>query len=339
VVGTGSKDVTVIAGKHTVEPFDIEANQLLTGDMAVGDNMDAGGDNMDAAATGDDMATGPDMTTPVGDMTWPTGVVTLDVTTVAIAGAQGTVALAPSSPYGTRVCGVNCTRYAYDPSISVQLTATGNPLFQKWSGDCSGIGTKTSKTGTCTLKTDVAHSATAVFRPAVNYAFVTSTTYAVGTNITAGGGSGPSLCAARASAAGLSGTYDAWLGAEATPSGVPPASPSAYFPASSVGWIRPDGAVVAANKTALLSGTLANPISVDEFGTDQTPNAATTGVLTGANADGTYRTGATCSGWTDTSTSLLAGTGRLDSTNSNWTYRVSNHCSFSFRLYCFEVDF
>ena len=71
-----------------------------------------------------------------------------------------------------------------------------------------------------------------------------------------------SVCQARANAAGLSGTFKAWISGGSYSS-----SPASRFTRSTVlPYVRIDGAVVANDWNDLTDGTIQNPINIDEFG-------------------------------------------------------------------------
>jgi hypothetical protein len=123
--------------------------------------------------------------------------------------------------------------------------------------------------------------------PSVKRVFVTSTTYIGNLGGLVGA---DDKCQERADAAGLSGTFKAWLSAAGT--GNSAAERLTHAP---VPYVRVDGVQVAANFTDLVDGTLAAPISLDEFGNPFTINAVWTGTL----PDG-HSAGADCRGWTAT---------------------------------------
>ena len=164
--------------------------------------------------------------------------------------------------------------------------------------------------------------------------FVTSTLYQGGL---LGGLSGADAkCAERAAAAGLTGTYLAWLSTSAMPA-------RDRLAHSVEPYVLVDGsAQIAASWTALISGTLSHAIDRDEHGTPVTGPITCTvvgglvGVWTGTEFDGTYSTAVNnCSGWSTLTGS--ATTGNAVATTTKWT---SNSCvltcSESGALYCIE---
>lgn len=131
-----------------------------------------------------------------------------------------------------------------------------------------------------------------------------------------------SFCQARATAAGLSGTFRAWLSTSVTAA----ASRLTHSPGR---YVRTDGVVVANHWTDLTSGTLRAPISKDESGN----NAGTLPVWTATNPNGTF-VGPDCQGWTGTSD--LGVTGTSSATSAQWTVTQRTFCANQGVLYCFE---
>jgi hypothetical protein len=104
--------------------------------------------------------------------------------------------------------------------------------------------------------------------------------------------------------------------------------------------MRSDGTSVSPSKTALISGSIMNEISRDEFGNDLSATAQPD-VITGTKSDGSYWASGTCNGWfqSTVSGSTQAAIGRVTYKDANWTYYVFAACGSTGRLYCFEVDF
>jgi hypothetical protein len=138
----------------------------------------------------------------------------------------------------------------------------------------------------------------------------------------AGTAAGDAVCAARALAAGLPGTFKAWL-SDATVDAKDRVTRDAE-------WKRFDAMPVAVNKAALLAGHLFTPVTFDEFGAP----VGDTNVLTGTKVDGTKAT-THCQGWTSASATDTAMRGRADHMSSRWTAQSASACSGTFRLYCF----
>jgi hypothetical protein len=155
--------------------------------------------------------------------------------------------------------------------------------------------------------------------------FITSKEY---TGMIGDGGvaSADAECAALAAAAGLTGTFKAWLGAAGS-------SPSTRFTSKSA---RPyrllNGKRVAAS-FAGLAGTLDNPISVTEARVDIGFAYAWTAI----DGNGTPTPDAgTCAGWTSSDVGIKGGSGESDDTVSEWTSFGDIPCTTMARLYCFE---
>lgn len=137
-----------------------------------------------------------------------------------------------------------------------------------------------------------------------------------------------SKCQDRANAAGLGGTWKAWLSDSTT-------SASSRLNHFNGPYVRVDGVAVANDWTDLTDGTLQNPIRINEFKNDQYNmiNAAWTGTQT---------SGATltpnCSNWTDGTSGVQGILGGISSTISYWTVGASSTsiCSNTIALYCFE---
>jgi hypothetical protein len=128
-------------------------------------------------------------------------------------------------------------------------------------------------------------------------------------------------CAERAAAAGLGGTFVAWLSTSTI-------SASSRL-GSARGWVRRDGQPFADEVSELTAGQIFFPPSVDEFGNPSEANART-----GTTGAGTYSS--TCNNWTNPD--LLVGTGLSTSGTEAWTYRNAISCASSAPIYCFQVD-
>jgi hypothetical protein len=149
-------------------------------------------------------------------------------------------------------------------------------------------------------------------------AFVSSTTTVANMGGLAGA---DAKCGALATAAGLTGTWAAWLSVSN--------GPHAVDRVTSAGpWYLRTGEMVALNKTELLSGTLRHAIDHDEKGQ---PVAASR-VWTGSGTDGRYLTN-DCDKWT------TGGSGRVgdsSATNAGWTTTGVDGCGQLRRIYCFQ---
>ena len=96
------------------------------------------------------------------------------------------------------------------------------------------------------------------------------------------------ICSAQAAAAGLTGTYLAWISDSGT-------SPSQRFVQAPAGYVRVDGMRVACDWADLTDGTIQNPINKTESG-----GAPFSSVWSGTTTNGTS-TGTDCNGWTTNS--------------------------------------
>ncbi len=139
------------------------------------------------------------------------------------------------------------------------------------------------------------------------------------------------VCQSLATSAGFRnpGTYKAWL------------SDDAFSAASRIKsngpWSRPDGVLVARDKSALLGGRLFSPVSLTEQGRYFASAWAWTGTL----GRGVIAAGANCGNWTSASPTLLGKRGDSSVTLGEWTdadgwYTAS--CDRLLRLYCFEDE-
>jgi hypothetical protein len=142
------------------------------------------------------------------------------------------------------------------------------------------------------------------------------------------------LCQARASAAGLTGTFMAWI---ATAAG----SPATRFTRAAVPYVLVNGTVIANNWADLTDGTLAAPIDRTELnGAPPTGNTSCAGggnrtVWSGVNGSGAYSGSDSCSGFSSTSGGGLWGW--LDRSDISWTQWCSGGlCSWVSPLYCFQ---
>ncbi len=151
-------------------------------------------------------------------------------------------------------------------------------------------------------------------------AFVTSTEY------TADFGSAAEadvLCGARASAAGLSGSFRAWLSDSQS-------SPSTRFSRAEGNYVSVGGTVIAAGWSGLTSGSLKTTLDYDE-NEEQTTVGLTT--WTGTAADGTA-TDDHCNDWSGSGQATI---GDITAFGYKWSALPSAGDCTGFRhLYCFE---
>jgi hypothetical protein len=224
-----------------------------------------------------------------------------------------------SDPDGI-LCGQQC-ELAFEIGTTVELTAMASAasLFLGWSGGrCSGEGP-------CTLVLEEDTVVQATFVPEEpNVVFVTSTEVAP---MAIGGLDGADqICADAADAAGLLGTYVAWLSTNDVD--------ARDRLGAARGWVRPDGRPFADTIADLTSRIDAYPPRLDEYGNDL--EAAS--IVTGTSTDGTGPGWSTfCADWTGDDGGLVGG-GTADAGAGAWTQFWSFDCSTPQRLLCFGVD-
>jgi hypothetical protein len=159
-----------------------------------------------------------------------------------------------------------------------------------------------------------------------NYLFVTSTVHIGGS---LGGLEGAdALCQARADAAGLAGTYRAWLSG-------PGVDARDRF-AGARGWVRTDGKPFANSITQIVDGKFWYPPTLDENGDLPASWEVWTG--TDLNGIGYDHGGNFCSGWTSEDAEIFALQGDRESARPWWTDSHIRRCNETGRLYCLGVD-
>ena len=134
---------------------------------------------------------------------------------------------------------------------------------------------------------------------------------------------GDAKCNQLAQAAGLPGTYRAWL---AHVSG----SPSTRFTKNSGPYVLPNGTRVANSWNDLTDGELLAPINQTENG--GSPSSSL--VWTGAQTNGLWQ-GYDCTNWTSNSVDAQGSRGRSD-LRQGWTSTGESTCNSSLALYCFQ---
>ena len=156
--------------------------------------------------------------------------------------------------------------------------------------------------------------------------FVTSTTYTGGLGVLAGA---DNKCKNRAVAAGLPGTFMAWLSDAFL-------APATRFTQSTGPYQLVTGATVATNWSDLTDGTLAAAIQVNELGVTV---GAPFEVWTNTKPDGTQETTvpAHCDNWTDATTPPPQGRyGLTPATTGAFTTAAIGDCTSARRLYCVQ---
>jgi hypothetical protein len=177
--------------------------------------------------------------------------------------------------------------------------------------------------------TDVAPPA-----PAGKKAFATSTTYTGNLGSIAGA---HSKCQARAGAAGLAGTFKAWISGRTTGFGDQNAADDLSH--ATVPYELVNGTKVADDWADLTDGSLDHAIDRDEFGNSVSGSVWTNTETNGMAHDYTRDCGpgsSTSAVWTSASGYESGRYGTATASNSQWTMTNNTACSNNFRLYCFE---
>jgi hypothetical protein len=131
------------------------------------------------------------------------------------------------------------------------------------------------------------------------------------------------LCQQRATAAGLPGSYKAWL-SDSTQAA------SARLTHASVPYRRVDGSLVANNWSDLTDGTIGSELQIDENG-----SLHFFYVWTGTTSAGTLST-PTCADWTDSGEGTNGRWGSGGSLDAVWTEGSTQACSTQSPIYCFQ---
>lgn len=159
-----------------------------------------------------------------------------------------------------------------------------------------------------------------------------------GTTYTDGLTAGDALCQSRADAAGLDGTYKAWLSTSS--------SDAIRMLSKTAGpWYRTDGVKVG-DYEDFVNETLEAIPHRDEYGNEPDPYVTGSGIdpnyaWTGTGGDGGTRnnnTGTyTCNDWTDATDSYYGTSGDAETLTYYWTYSDDYECNeYKQALYCFE---
>lgn len=159
-------------------------------------------------------------------------------------------------------------------TLNFRGLAAAGAWFAGWTGPCGG-------NFDCLVTIDVDTTIVADFTPTPNRVFVTSTLHDGALQGVAGA---DAICATRATAAGLTGTFIAYL-SDATLD-----APSRL--STSRGWVRTDGAPFADAPTAFSTGDLVFPARLDEYGNDLGDPLVYSGTDYGV------KTLETCANWT-----------------------------------------
>ena len=161
--------------------------------------------------------------------------------------------------------------------------------------------------------------------PAYNLVFVTSTTT---TGAMGGLAGADTICAERAAAAGLPGTYVAWLSTSTVD--------AVDRLAGARGWVGTDGRAFADEIADIMTGRIFHPIRHDELGA-AIPYVGSQ-VWAATDVDGTRAEVLTfCADWT-LANDESAFRGEALATTGAWTRTTAARCSTAQRLYCFGID-
>ncbi|SFF45954.1 Myxococcus cysteine-rich repeat-containing protein, partial [Nannocystis exedens] len=141
-------------------------------------------------------------------------------------------------------------------------------------------------------------------------------------------------CQVAAQAAGLPGTYRAWLSDDT-------GSPVSRFTKSTIPYARRDGVLIANNWADLIDGTLAAPINLSELKTPPGADANVCGgtsqlTFTNTIVSGTMFTDFTdCQNWTSNAPGFTGG-GQWNKADGLWTQFVCQQsCAWKKPIYCF----
>lgn len=160
--------------------------------------------------------------------------------------------------------------------------------------------------------------------------FVTSTTY---TGNMGGLAGADAACNARAQAAGLPGTYVAWLSTTGA-GGVNAIDRLGTWPGA---YALLDGFRVAGSR-AQLTGSIDSAIYRTEFNVQRPLTTPQREVFTGTDSTGRGEVGFTCGNWLQSGTTLSAVVGDHLSASSQWTLdSTSGSCALARPIYCFEL--
>lgn len=138
-------------------------------------------------------------------------------------------------------------------------------------------------------------------------------------------------CQALASAAGLTGTFKAWLSDSNT-------NAKDRFMTQNLPYYRTDNVIVANSLADLIDGSLSSSISKDQQGTTIPSGGGTYNVFTGTDRYGVKKNGYVCNDWTSSLEEDSCSLGSSMYTDYQWTEgnEATSICSFPFRLFCLE---
>jgi len=159
-----------------------------------------------------------------------------------------------------------------------------------------------------------------------NIVFVTSTTTSANFgNLEAA----DTICNQLAQAAGLAGTYVAWLSDSS--------QDAITRVGSASGWVRTDGRVFARDRNALVSAQISYPPLLNETGALVTPTGVDF-VFTGTDGTG-VRVPETCNDWQSIANEDIGHFGYPDGGGGVWSSSGNVVCNAQGRFYCLGIDF
>jgi hypothetical protein len=245
--------------------------------------------------------------TPLPTATPSGGATPTPTTTLAPATATATGTTSPAVATPTVIATPTATPVLATPSVTPEVT---------------GAATATPPTATATVTPTPTATPTAAASPLpFNLVFVTSTAHAANFGGLAGG---DAICATRAAAAGLAGTFVAWLSDSGTNADT--------RLGTARGFVRVDGLPFADQVSDITGNKIWHAIRIDETGAD----AGAAEVWTGTLPNGSESVGGDCGDWTSTLGSGLDGS--ASGGPASWTNRQNVSCNGARRLYCFQID-
>lgn len=210
------------------------------------------------------------------------------------------------------------------PLLAIALLVLTAGCDDTSSTGAGGAASTASSTTSTTASSTASNTASSSTGGPVSRVFASSRTY---TGLVGAGGleGGDAECQSMADAAGLGGTWMAWL---STWSGPTAGSRLAH---ATHPYVLVGGGTVANDWTDLTDGSIGVPIHNDETGapTDDT----VTRVYTGTNTDGANFSPC-CGDWTTANNGSM--TGLTTAMDAKWTTATGVSCDMPGRIYCFE---
>jgi hypothetical protein len=227
-----------------------------------------------------------------------------------------------TSPNSSVRCAAGCTQDFLVPlGNAVTLVPPTNAAY-RFSGECAGA----NGSAPCTLLMD--RSRTVELRASkYNYAFITSSKYTANLGGLAGANT---QCNLLAGAAGLPGSFTAWLGSDTVT--------AKERITKTGGFIRTDGSIWIDTFAQLFpESSIRTPLWLDENKAKVANDPAV--AWTGATISGMLQPGLTCSNWTLSSLNVSARVGQAQSQGPFWTQSPDVAvCGSQAHLYCLGSD-